>query len=59
MDKLNNIQVFCRIVELGTFAAVAREMHLSAMMISKYMAQLEEFPGRCLVKQNNSSNQSD
>jgi DNA-binding transcriptional LysR family regulator len=42
MDKLNNIQVFCRIVELGTFAAVAREMNLSAMMISKYMAQLEE-----------------
>ena len=41
MDKLNNIRVFCRIVELGTFAAVAREMKVSAMMISKYMAQLE------------------
>ncbi len=45
MDKLNNMQVFCRIVELGTFAAVAREMNLSAMMISKYMAQLEESLG--------------
>ena len=42
MNKLNNMQVFCRIVELGTFAAVAREMNLSAMMISKYMAQLED-----------------
>ena len=42
MDKLNNMKVFCRIVELGTFAAVAREMNLSAMMISKYMAQLEK-----------------
>jgi DNA-binding transcriptional LysR family regulator len=49
MDKLNNIQVFCRIVELGTFAAVAREMHLSAMMISKYMAQLEEALGVTLL----------
>ncbi|WAK02851.1 LysR family transcriptional regulator [Methylobacter sp. YRD-M1] len=49
MDKLNNIQVFCRIVELGTFAAVAREMNLSAMMISKYMAQLEEALGVALL----------
>jgi len=49
MDKLNNTQVFCRIVELGTFAAVAREMNLSAMMISKYMAQLEESLGVALL----------
>lgn len=49
MVKLNNMQVFCRIVELGTFAAVAREMHLSAMMISKYMAQLEESLGVTLL----------
>ncbi|MGR9088566.1 MAG: LysR family transcriptional regulator [Gammaproteobacteria bacterium] len=49
MDKLNNMQVFCRIVELGTFAAVAREMHLSAMMISKYMAQLEDSLGVALL----------
>lgn len=49
MDKLNNMQVFCRIVELGTFTAVAREMHLSAMMISKYMAQLEESLGVALL----------
>ena len=49
MDKLNNIQVFCRIVELGTFAAVAREMHISAMMISKYMAQLENSLGVALL----------
>ncbi|NOR81629.1 MAG: LysR family transcriptional regulator [Methyloprofundus sp.] len=41
MDKLKNMQVFCRIVELGTFAAVAREMGVSAMMISKYMRGLE------------------
>ncbi len=45
MDKFNNMQVFCRIVELGTFAAVARETGLSAMMISKYMSQLEKSLG--------------
>jgi DNA-binding transcriptional LysR family regulator len=49
MDKLNNMQVFCRIVELGSFASVAREMDLSAMMISKYMAQLEESLGVALL----------
>lgn len=49
MDKLNNMQVFCRIVELGTFAAVAREMNLSAMMISKYIAQLEKSLGVVLL----------
>lgn len=49
MDKLNNMQVFCRIVELGTFASVAREMNLSAMMISKYMAQLEKSLGVVLL----------
>ncbi|MGZ4993601.1 MAG: LysR family transcriptional regulator [Methylobacter sp.] len=49
MAKLNNTQVFCRIVELGTFAAVAREMNISAMMISKYMAQLEESLGVTLL----------
>lgn len=49
MDKLNNIKVFCRIVELETFAAVARELNVSAMMISKYMAQLEESLGVTLL----------
>jgi len=42
MDKLKNMQVFCRIVELGTFTAVAREMDVSTMMISKYMRNLED-----------------
>ncbi len=49
MDKLNNMQVFCRTVDLGTFAAVAREMNLSAMMISKYIAQLEKSLGVVLL----------
>ncbi len=49
MDKFNNMRVFCRIVELGTFAAVAREMSVSAMMISKYVAQLEQSLGVVLL----------
>jgi len=49
VDKLKNMQVFCRIVELGTFAAVAREMDVSAMMISKYMRSLENALGVTLV----------
>jgi DNA-binding transcriptional LysR family regulator len=49
MDKLNNLQVFCRIVDLGTFSAVAREMNISAMMISKYIAKLEESLGVTLL----------
>ncbi|SMG66234.1 transcriptional regulator, LysR family protein [methanotrophic bacterial endosymbiont of Bathymodiolus sp.] len=49
MDKLKNMQVFCRIVELGTFAAVAREMGVSPMMISKYMRSLESSLGISLV----------
>ena len=49
MDKLNSIKVFCRIVELGTFTAVAKEMKVSTMMISKYMARLEESLGVTLL----------
>jgi len=49
VDKLKNMRVFCRIVELGTFAAVAREMDVSAMMISKYMRSLENALGVTLI----------
>ena len=49
------MQVFCRIVELGTFAAVAREMNLSAMMISKYIAQLEKSLGVVLLNRSTRS----
>ncbi len=49
MDKLKNMRVFCRIVELGTFVAVAREIGVSAMMISKYMRALENDLGVALI----------
>lgn len=50
MDKFNNMHVFCRIVELGTFTAVAKEMNLSSMMISKYVAHLEKSLGVVLLQ---------
>ncbi len=49
MDKFNSMRAFCRIVELGTFVAVAREMNLSPMMISKYVAHLEKSLGVALL----------
>lgn len=49
MNKFKEMQVFCRIVELGTFSAVAREKGVSAMMISKHIKQLESDLGVTLI----------
>ncbi len=49
MDRFNQLRIFCRIVELGSFAAVAREMKVSAMQISKVIAQLEKNLGVVLL----------
>ncbi|NOS87709.1 MAG: LysR family transcriptional regulator [Methylococcaceae bacterium] len=49
MNKLTAMRVFCRSVELGGLAAVAREMNLSAMMVSKHVAQLEDALGVALL----------
>lgn len=49
MDKFNHMRIFCRVVELGTLTAVAKEQKLSPMMISKYLAQLEASLGVVLL----------
>ncbi len=49
MDKFNHMRVFCRIVELGSFSAAAKEMQCSSMMVSKYMQQLEASLGVVLL----------
>ena len=49
MDRFNSMRIFCRIAELGSFVAVAKEMKLSAMMISKYVAGLEKELGVSLL----------
>lgn len=43
------MQVFCRIAELGSFVAVAREEGLSATMISNHIAKLEKRLGVTLL----------
>ncbi len=49
MDRLTSMQVFCRIAELGSFVAVAREEGLSATMISNHVAKLEQRLGVTLL----------
>jgi DNA-binding transcriptional LysR family regulator len=49
MDRLTSIRVFCRISELGSFVAVAREEGLSATMISNHVAKLEKRLGVTLL----------
>ncbi len=49
MDRFYQIRVFCRIVELGSFSAVAKEMGVSKMQVSKIMAQLEKSLGVVLL----------
>ena len=40
-DNLMGIRVFCRVVELKSFAAAARHLNMSAAMASKHVMQLE------------------
>lgn len=42
MNALHAMQVFRRVVELGSFAAAAREADLSNAVVSKYISQLEQ-----------------
>ncbi|WP_462157463.1 LysR family transcriptional regulator [Pseudoalteromonas sp. GB56] len=43
MDKLRAIQVFRRVVELGSFTAAAQDLSLSKAAVSKNIAELEGF----------------
>lgn len=45
MDKLTSMHVYCRVVELRSFVAAAREMGLSTTMVSKHVAWLEKVLG--------------
>jgi DNA-binding transcriptional LysR family regulator len=48
-DTLTGIRVFCRVVELKSFAAAARQLGLSAAMVSKHVMQLERRLGNRLL----------
>lgn len=42
MDKLNCMQAFCCVVEEGGFSAAGRKMGVSKVLISRYVAALED-----------------
>lgn len=45
MDSLAAMRVFVRVVETGSFSAVAREIHTTQPTVSRLVAQLEEHLG--------------
>ncbi|MCO7223044.1 LysR family transcriptional regulator [Pleionea sp. CnH1-48] len=42
MDKLRNMQLFCRVVELGNFAKAAKAMNLTPAIVGRHIANLEQ-----------------
>lgn len=49
MDRLENMRVFVRVVELGSFAAVARQMNVARSVITRQVAALETHLGVSLI----------
>jgi DNA-binding transcriptional LysR family regulator len=49
MDRLEGIKIFVRVVESGSFSAVARELGTGQPAISKQVAALEEHLGAQLL----------
>lgn len=49
MDKLRAMQLFVRLVDLGSFTAVASDLNVSKSMISKEITRLEEAIGARLI----------
>lgn len=49
MDRLVSMQVFVRVVEKGSFSAAAEDFRISATMVGKHIAALEERLGTRLL----------
>lgn len=49
MDRLNAMKVFARVIEEGSFAGAARQMHLSPAAVTRLVADLEEHLGARLI----------
>src|SRR5438128_1598762 len=45
MDRLKSLQVFCRVVELGSFSRVATQLDLSNATVTNHVASLESHFG--------------
>ena len=43
MDKLNAINLFCKVIETQSFTQAAKQMNISLAMASKLVSQLEAF----------------
>lgn len=50
MDKLRHMEVMVAVVEAGSFAAAARQLDISAVMVGKHIRQLEAHLGARLVQ---------
>ena len=55
MDRLQAMQTFVRVVENGSFSAVAREQSTTQSAISKQVAALEKYLGVRLLARNTRS----
>jgi DNA-binding transcriptional LysR family regulator len=49
MDRLNAMKVFARVIDEGSFAGAARQMHLSPAAVTRLVADLEEHLGARLI----------
>jgi len=49
MDRLDAIKIFVRVVESGSFSAVARELGVGQPAVSKQLASLEAHLGAQLL----------
>lgn len=49
MDRLTALQVFVAVVERGSLSAAAERLNMSRAMVSRYLAELEEWMGARLL----------
>ncbi|HEL4151667.1 TPA: LysR family transcriptional regulator, partial [Stenotrophomonas maltophilia] len=52
MDTLRCMQAFVAVAERGSFAAAAEQLQVSAVMVGKYIQQLEAHLGTALLQRN-------
>lgn len=45
MDRLTSMRIFTRVVDLGSYSAVASEEGISAQMVGKHVLGLEQWLG--------------